>query len=146
LNPIDVKVKSEIAWLETLVWPGQDKRLARLRSALAVAQDERPRILKGNLLTDLDALMEEAPDRATLVVFHTAVLGYVSSKEHREQFAETMRRSDAVWISNEVPSVFPDIAEAAPPASRRGMFLLSINGDAVAWTSPHGESIRWFGA
>ena len=146
LNPIDVNVSTEVAWLETLVWPGHNKRLARLRAALAVARHEPPRIVKGNLLTDLAALMAEAPDRATLVVFHTAVLAYVISKAHRKEFAETMRRSGAVWISNEVPSVFPDIAEPAPPASSRGMFLLSANGSAVAWTSPHGESIRWFGS
>lgn len=146
LNPIDVNASTEVAWLETLVWPGQDKRLVRLRAALAVARGEPPRIVKGDLLTDLIALMAEAPDRATLVVFHTAVLAYVTSKARRRQFAQMMRRSDAVWISNEVPSVFTDIAEPAPPAPSRGMFLLSVNGSAVAWTSPHGELIRWFGA
>jgi hypothetical protein len=102
--------------------------------------------VKGNLLTDLAALMAEAPECATLVVFHTAVLAYVVSKVHREQFAQAMRRSRAIWISNEIPSVFPDIARAAPPTSRRSLFLLAINGSAVAWTDPHGESIAWFGA
>ena len=146
LNPIDVNAKAETEWLETLVWPGQQKRAERLRAALAVAQAEPPRIVKGNLLTDLAALMAEAPTCATLVVFHTAVLAYVASKAHREQFAKTMRRSRAVWISNESPSVFPDIAEAAPPTAQRGLFLLALNGRAVAWTGAHGESIDWFGA
>jgi len=90
-------------------------------------------------------LMAEAPECATLVVFHTAVLAYVASEIHREQFAQAMRGSRAVWISNEAPSVFPDIARAAPPTPRRGLFLLAINGRAVAWTGPHGESIAWFG-
>jgi len=90
--------------------------------------------------------MAESPECTTLVVFHTAVLAYVASKVHREQFAQAMRRSRAIWISNEIPSVFPDIARAAPPTSRRGLFLLAINGSAVAWTDPHGESIAWFGA
>jgi hypothetical protein len=146
LNPIDVNARLETAWLETLVWPGQEKRVHQLRAALAVAQAEPPRIVKGNLLTDLAALMAEAPECATLVVFHTAVLAYVVSKVHREQFAQAMRRSRAIWISNEIPSVFPDIARAAPPTSRRSLFLLAINGSAVAWTDPHGESIAWFGA
>jgi hypothetical protein len=132
LNPIDVNARSETAWLETLVWPGQEKRVHQLRAALAVAQAEPPRIVKGNLLTDLAALMAEAPECATLVVFHTAVLAYVASKVHREQFAQAMRRSRAIWISNEIPSVFPDIARVAPPTSRRGLFLLAINGSAVA--------------
>jgi hypothetical protein len=146
LNPIDVNSRAETAWLETLVWPGQEKRVERLRAAIMVAQAEPPRIRKGNLLTDLTAMMAEAPERATLVVFHTAVLGYVSSKADREQFAKEVRRSRAVWISNETPSVFPDIAKTAPPTSRRGHFLLAINGRAVAWTGPHGQSIEWFGS
>jgi hypothetical protein len=146
LNPIDVNARAETAWLETLVWPGQEKRVEGLRAALAVAQAEPPRIVKGNLLTDLAAVIAEAPECATLVVFHTAVLGYVASKAHREQFANAMRRSRAVWISNEVPSVFPDIAKSALPTSQRGLLLLAINGRAVAWTGPHGESISWFGA
>jgi len=90
-------------------------------------------------------LVAEAPEHATLVIFHTAALAYVASKADRERFAKAMRRSRAVWISNEVPSVFPDIAKAAPPASQRGRLLLAINGSAVAWTGPHGESIDWFG-
>jgi hypothetical protein len=145
LNPIDVNARVETDWLETLVWPGQEKRIHRLRAALAIAQAEPPRIVKGNLLTELPALMAEAPECATLVIFHTAVLAYVASKVHREQFAQAMRRSRAVWISNEVPSVFPDFARAAPPMPQRGLFLLAINGSAVAWTGPHGESIAWFG-
>jgi hypothetical protein len=48
-------------------WPGQEKRAERLRAALAVARAKPPRVVKGNLLTDLAALMVEAPERATLV-------------------------------------------------------------------------------
>jgi hypothetical protein len=145
LNPIDVKAPAETAWLETLVWPGQEQRVERLRAALAIARAEPPRIVKGNLLTDLAALMNEAAEQATLVVFHTATLAYVVSKADRERFAQAMRQSRAVWISNEVPSVFPDLAKAAPPAPRRGLFLLAIDDRAVAWTGSHGESIDWFG-
>ncbi len=145
LNPIDVNSAVETAWLETLIWPGLEKRAEQFRAAIAVARTEPPRIVKGNLLTDLGPLIAEAPESATLVVFHTAVLGYESSRARREQFAQEMYRSRAVWISNEIPSVFPEIAKAAPPKPRQGLFLLAINGTAVAWTGPHGESISWFG-
>ena len=47
LNPIDVNAIAQTAWLETLVWPGQEKRVERLRAALAVARAEPPRIVKG---------------------------------------------------------------------------------------------------
>jgi hypothetical protein len=145
LNPIDVSSKADVAWLETLVWPGQEKRAGRLRAAIAVAQAEPPRVAEGDLLGDLAAVMAEAPEDATLVVFHTAVLAYVRSKADRERFAQGVRRSRAVWISNEVPGAFPEIAKCAPPAPRSGSFLLAVNGNATAWTGPHGQSINWFG-
>jgi hypothetical protein len=143
---MDVNSAADTAWLETLIWPGLEERTKQFRAALAVAQADPPRIVKGNLLTDLGALIAEAPGDATFVIFHTAVLGYEASRARRNRFAQEMCRSRAVWISNEIPSVFLEIAKAAPPKPRQGLFLLAINGTAVAWTSPHGESINWFGA
>jgi hypothetical protein len=73
------------------------------------------------------------------------VLAYVTSQERRDRFAEIMRRTGAVWISNEAPGLFPDYAKSAPPAPRHGLFLMTLNGTALAWTGPHGQSIDWFG-
>ena len=49
----------------------------------------------------------------------------------------------SVWVSNEVPLVFPDIARTAGPAPDAGRFLLSVNGAPVAWTDPHGAGLDW---
>ena len=87
-----------------------------------------------------------APKDMQLVVYHTAVLGYVSSQSDREAFAETVGRTSAVWLSNEVPSVFPELTRMAPPSLEPGHFLLAVNGKPVAWTGPHGQSIDWFAA
>ena len=79
LNPLDAADASQVAWLETLVWPEQTERLANLRAALRVAVDIKPRVVKGDLTGDsLAQLAREAPSDATLVVFHTAVLAYVA--------------------------------------------------------------------
>jgi len=51
LHPIDLADVEEVSWLETLVWPVQEARLARLRAAMDVARDVRPLVDKGNLLT-----------------------------------------------------------------------------------------------
>jgi hypothetical protein len=144
LNPLDVASDEDAAWLKALIWPEQDERRRNLRAALAVARRERPRIVRGDLLHDLAPLMEEAPADATLVVFHTAVLAYVSALEARLRFVDTVRRSRAVWISNEVPAVFPDIAARAPTPMPRGKFLLAVDGEPKAWTGPHGQSLDWF--
>jgi hypothetical protein len=145
LNPIDLRSDAEVAWLETLVWPGQDERARGLRAAIDVARREMPPVVKGDLLADLEPLMATAPSDATLVVFHTAVLAYIASQERRDGFVETVRKSGAVWISNEVPGVFPSFAQSAPSSPRRGLFLMMRDGVPVAWTGPHGQSIDWFG-
>jgi len=146
LNPIDLRRAEEVAWLETLVWPGQEGRAERLRAAIAIARLDLPNIVRGNLLTDLEALMATAPTEATLVVFHTAALAYVASQANRDRFAATVRAGGAFWISNEAPFLFPSFARAAPPAPAPGRFLLALNGKPLAWTGAHGQSIDWFGS
>jgi hypothetical protein len=146
LNPIDLRPEDGAAWLEILVWPGQQERTQRLRAAIAIARRELPTVVKGDLLTDLEPLAATAPQDATLVVFHTAVLAYVESRIARDRFAEAVGRTKAIWISNEAPSVFPSFAEGAPPAPAAGSFLLAVNGSPLAWTGPHGQSIDWFGS
>jgi hypothetical protein len=145
LNPIDLHCEDETAWLETFVWPGQEERVQRLHAAIAIAQSDPPTVVKGDLLTDLAPLIATAPRDATLVVFHTAVLAYVVPQERRNAFAETVRNSNAVWISNEAPGLFPDLARTAPRSPHRGHFLMAQDGLPVAWTSPHGQSMEWFG-
>ena len=88
--------------------------------------------------------MSEAPDDATLVVFHSAVLAYVMPLEARLSFVDTVQRSRATWISNEHAGVFPNIAARAPKPAPRNRFLLAIDGVPKAWTGPHGQSLHWF--
>jgi hypothetical protein len=146
VNPLDLSSDAQVEWLMTLVWPGQEDRAEKLRGAIDVARVDAPRVIKGNLLTDLEPLIATAPKSATLVVFHSAVLAYVASRRCRDRFAEIMRRSNVVWISNEAPAVFSSLGRLVPPAPTRGRFLMMVDGTPVAWTGPHGQSIDWFGA
>lgn len=143
LNPIDVRDDAQCTWLEALVWPGQEQRLANLRSALTAARKDPPRLKLGNLLHDLAELAAEAPRDATLVVFHTAVLAYVRDQAQRDAFARSVRELGAVWISNEAPGVFPAIAAQLPEPAPRGQFVLAVNGKPVAFSDPHGAALRW---
>jgi hypothetical protein len=146
LNPLDVRDGDDMAWLETLVWPDQPERLARLRAAIAVARADPPRIVPGDLLTSLPALAAEAPKDTTLIVFHTAVLAYIADPDARAAFAGTVRDLNAVWISNEAPFVFPHIAAKLTTPGPRGALLLAVDGVPAAWTDPHGAWIEWIGA
>jgi hypothetical protein len=146
LAPIDLSDPGEVAWLEALVWPEQTGRLARLRTAIEIASEQKPRVVKGDLRTDLAALAREAPRDATLVIFHTAVLAYISPAAEREAFARSVGSLCDFWIANEAPQVFPGIAGRARGEGPRGSFLLSVNGAPMAWTDPHGASVGWIGA
>lgn len=141
LNPLDPADESNARWLKALVWPGEGMRERQLDQALAVARRHPPRIEQGDLRNGVAALAAEAPKGATLVIFHTAVLNYVRDPAERAAFAAAVRATGAAWISNEDPDTFS-------PGNRRGwpggaLFLLSLNGLALARTESHGTSIRW---
>ncbi|APG48073.1 DUF2332 domain-containing protein [Phaeobacter porticola] len=141
-NPLDVRCESDMSWLRTLVWPEQTERLANLNAAINVARRKHLHIHKGDLRHDLADLMAEAPRDATLVVFHSAVLTYVSGQRDREAFADQMQASQAVWLSNESARVFPQFSPQTGQ-SRDHLFLLTQNGVPEAWTGPHGQSLDW---
>jgi Uncharacterized protein conserved in bacteria (DUF2332) len=91
-------------------------------------------------------LISEAPARATLVVFHSAVLPYLTRRE-RDVLRETARARASVWIANEGVELQAESSSYAPlPAPHTGDFLLSLNERPVAWTDPHGTRIRWLAA
>ncbi len=140
LNPLSVNNPDDIEWLETLVWPGQHERLNRLTAAVEIARQDPPRIVRGDLTHDLAELASFAPAEATLVVFHTAVLMYVSPAD-RARFADQVHGLGAVWISQESPQVLPWIDSPVDPAASAD-FVLAINGQAVAVTAPHGATMR----
>ena len=144
LNPLDVHSPGEMAWLEMLVWPDQERRARCLRAAIDIARADPPKVRWGDLLADLSAVAAQSPKGMQLVVFHSAVLGYVSSQTDRDAFAGAVRQTGALWISNEAQSVFPELTKAAPPPANKGHFLLAVDGKPVAWTGPHGQSIDWF--
>ena len=139
------RVAREVGWLEALVWPEQTDRLARLRAAIKIASEQKPRLVKRDLRTDLAALAREARKDVTLVVFHTAVLPYVSSAAERAEFERSVGFLCDYWIANETPSVFRDIDGRGGPEGPKGSFVLSVNGRPVAWTDPRGASVDWSG-
>ncbi|MES1169609.1 MAG: DUF2332 family protein, partial [Leifsonia sp.] len=81
-----------------------------------------------------------APPDATLVVFHSAVLNYLP-REQREEFVDIVRGLDAVWVSNEGLGVIPAVDEKLPPGLDVRGFILARDGEPLALTGPHGQSI-----
>jgi len=142
LNPLDVNDPAAMDWLRALVWPEQTDRLDRLNRAIDVARTDPPRVDRGDLMCDLEAIVAEVPDDATPVVFHTAVLAYLST-DARDEFQGKMSDVDAHWISVEAPGVFPDIAARLPEPADGSRFVVAENGRPVALAGPHGQSLHW---
>jgi hypothetical protein len=78
-------------------------------------------------------------------VFHTAVLAYVADGRERAAFATTVRDLGAVWVANEHPELLTADAPATSAPWPSGRFMLTRDGEPVAWTDSHGASIDWLG-
>jgi hypothetical protein len=143
LNPLDVSDDDDMRWLDALVWPEQRQRRDRLHAAARIARADPPHLISGDLLIDLPALASQAPANATLVIFHSAVLTYVAP-EARDAFTDIVRGLPGHWISNEAPGVLPELASTAQVVSDgTARFLLALDGQPIAVTGPHGQSISW---
>jgi hypothetical protein len=142
LAPLDVRNREDSTWLQTLVWPEQQQRLARIRSAMAIVGADPPRIVRGDAVERLSELAAQTPAGATLVVVNSGTLVYLSRVD-RERFADTVRSTGAHWISYEGPAVLAEVAHRLPEPAPEGLFVLAENGHPVAFAAPHGQSIHW---
>ncbi len=148
LNPLDVADPDDVRWLSCLVWPGEGDRAERLAAAVELARLDPPRLVRGDLVDRLAETAAGAPREATLVVFHSAVLAYLSP-ERRAEFAGALRDLDAVWLSNESPGVLAGLPgfprELPAPDPGPSPALLTRDGrTALAFVDGHGAWIRWF--
>ncbi len=147
LHPLDVADADAMAWLENLVWPEQDARRERLRAAIELTRADPPRLVTGDLLDLLPDLVGEAAAYGPVVVFHTAVIAYLEPPD-RARFHALMtslvEAGRCHWISNESPTVLPEMSAAAPGLDDvdRPVFLLGVDGRPVAWTHGHGAAMR----
>jgi hypothetical protein len=147
LNPIDVTDPEGRAWLEALVWPEHHHRLTRLRAAAAIVATDPPILLRGDLVDLVDAALSLVPAAATPIVFHSAVLYYVSP-DHRQRFADRLAHHPrVVWISNEAPGVVDGLTtDLRPPpgATHSAYFVIGRGGHTtVGIGDTHGNWISW---
>lgn len=147
LNPLDVRDADDLAWLSACIWPEHIERRDRLVAAAAIAAADPPHLIRGDLVEEIDALIEAAPTGATTVVIHSAVLCYLGPAE-RAAFVQRIRNHpSALWISNEGPGVIDGLTtNLGPPdgAGSMAFFLVGVAGErALAISDPHGRWLRW---
>lgn len=143
LNPLHVTDPDDLAWLRSLVWPGpvQEERWARLDAAAALAAQDPPTLLTGDLVDRLPDALALVPDGATPVVMHTALLPYVGSSR-RAAFLERVRSLPVRWVAQEGAGMVPGTGEPYP-GGWGPYFVLSLDGRPLAHTAPHGGRLDW---
>jgi hypothetical protein len=143
LHPLDVTDPDTGRWLSALVWAGDAEREDRLRAAIRVASNDPPAVISGDLLSETTTLAASAPSDATLVVFHSAVMPYLS-REDRARFIDLVSQLPAVWVSFEGLGVLPGIGARLGASERdERAFVLARDGQPIALASPHGRWICW---
>ena len=140
INPMEISDREDLQWLEALIWPEHEDRRQRLHAAAAVVAADPPMLVAGDLNQEIGRLARFAPPEATLVIFHSAALVYLTPQE-RQQFVDQVSALDCVWLSNEGLPVLPEITARIPTrvTPEDGTFVLARNGCPVALTGPHGQ-------
>lgn len=142
LQPVRTDDADAVAWLRSLVWPDHDARRARLDAALALAAADPPRLVAGDALDVLPAVVRDVPDAVTPVVFHHATLAH-APQATVEAFTRLVprlaaeREGDLLWLAGEGGS-----------SAGRALVLTSFLGGRartrrLASVSGHGEWLRW---
>lgn len=143
LHPLDPSDADDRAWLQALIWPGEDARRGRLTAALDLAARTPAEMITGDLITELPGAVSRAAQGSTVVVFHTAVLAYLDAPR-RNVFADLVRQLPIRWISQEGLGVLPTIRDQLPhQGGGSAQLVLALDGKPVARTAPHGGSIDW---
>jgi hypothetical protein len=127
-----------------LVWPEQEFRLTRLKAAIDIAKSDPPLLFEGDLVERLREVADKAPDDATLVIFHSAVLTYLD-EVRRRAFVEQVRSLPATWISNEGIGVVCSREQVVAVAHDNNPtpFVLARDGVTVALAGAHGQTLEW---
>ena len=127
LSPVRADDDAELRWLEACIWPDQPERLERFRAAVELVRADPPRLVRGDMVADVDAVArealgaaDEAGERAHLVVLSSWALTYVAA-DRRALVAGTL---DAIaadgrpvsWLTAEPPDCVPGLPALDPAA------------------------------
>lgn len=143
LRPVDIRDPDQTLWLEALVWPDQTWRRDLLRSAIRVSKGRPPRLVAGDVLDALPALLDAVPAEAALVVYHTYAI-YQLSSAGRRRFTDLLAvesvRRDVFRLAIEwYESSRPLLELTAWRAGERTTTILAACGE-------HGQWIQWLDA
>ena len=142
LSPIDVQDSADRAWLETLVWPGEDVRAERIAAAADIVAADPPLLLAGDAAQRLGELVASAPPQATLVITTPGVLVYLP-REARKALIGAIRSSGGRWVTIDPVRLHEGWSSGEGSSGVDGAFAVGLDGDQVADADPLGRWWEW---
>ncbi|MCU1451871.1 MAG: hypothetical protein JWN46_17 [Acidimicrobiales bacterium] len=156
LHPVDLGDRSAARWLVACQWPDQPERIHRLRTAIALAHAGPPRVVPGDAVDGVAALVDEVPAHALAVVIATWALAYLLPARQRDLMAtldQLGARRDLSLVFAEQPLEVPGLPVPARPDGvddPRFTALVRIDWRAgrraatrLADQHPHGTWVEW---
>ncbi|NLP82558.1 DUF2332 domain-containing protein [Microbacterium sp. CFH 90308] len=141
--PLDAAAVDDRRFLTSLVWPGEQGRVDRIRAALDIAAADPPRLVAADATEPaaLAALAADAPGDATLVVTTPGVLPHIP-RAGRDRLIAAVRAMGAVWISIDPPGLH-DAWRPPVDSATWGGFVLGRDGAPLAAVDPLGAFVEW---
>ncbi|MBT2483167.1 MULTISPECIES: DUF2332 domain-containing protein [unclassified Microbacterium] len=142
LAPLDAADEGDRRWLRGLVWPGETGREERIDAALDIAAADPPHLVAGDAAAHLQALADQAPDDATLVITTPGVLVHIPRAERTALVDRITRLAGARWVTIDPPGLL-DIWEPAVDAADWPGFVVALDGRVRAAADPLGGWWEW---
>jgi hypothetical protein len=140
LNVLDVRNPQDLRWLRALVWPEASERRRILDAAVREVLDHPPRLVAGDGVALLPALLREAPGGTVPVVFHLHVanqMGPAVRERLLQEIRAAGRTRPVAHLYNNVhqePGLYLDVASPSGFTSRR-LGLEDGHGRWFEWQS-----------
>jgi len=141
LNPIDLNDPESVQWLRALIWPEQLNRTRQLESAIGIARQDHPQIMKGDAVELLPELIDEIGRDAQVCVYQSFTLS-LAGGEARERLDALLNMLSSTRRLFHVSLEWAK--EFETPLLHLSRFDKgSRTDDTLAKSHAHGEWLEW---
>jgi hypothetical protein len=115
-DPIDLRDEQSRRWILAFAWPATDRETS-LRAALDLSADDPPEVRRGDMATDMPALLEEVEPLPTVVVtsWSLSFLSAPAKQRFEHALAAAGRDRPIAWVCCDVAGVSPLFSSTTEP-------------------------------
>jgi hypothetical protein len=104
LHPLDVTDEADRLWLDALIWPEHEGRRENVTNAVEIAKSQPPTVHKGDVLDELEAIVNDVPTDQPVCLYNTYVLYQLSDSKRATLYdlvSMIGEQRDIYWLSCE---------------------------------------------